>query len=104
MRTLHEVAVALTKAGDTVVEREDSVVVKTPYQAIIRYSGVVVGRTSMGYETFVSKMCFSLPKKTVGKGKTNVGNPRDKGPCGTKGGAFDPKSKSHMKAMRKQKR
>jgi len=38
------------------------------------------------------------------KGKTNVGNPNEKGKSGVKQGAFDPKSKSHKKAMRKQAR
>ena len=39
---------------------------------------------------------FPLPK-----GKTNVGNPREKGPKRSEQGAFDPKSKSHQKALRK---
>ena len=45
-----------------------------------------------------NKVLKAMPKE---KGKTNVGNPNEKGKSGVKTGAFDPKSKSHLKAMRK---
>ena len=38
------------------------------------------------------------------KKPTNIGNPNEKGTGGQKAGCFDPKSKSHKRAVRKQMR
>ena len=105
MRTQHEVKKALAKAGVEVTEVNNVLTFTVCQKTVtIGQSWAVVAGTTISREELVSRIVFSSPAKVAPGKKSNIGNPRAKGATGVKCGAFDPKSKSHAKKVRKMSR
>lgn len=82
MRTIHEVKIALNKAG---IEAEKNVNgVLTFNVGFKKFSlarnWAMMNGTQVDPETLISRVVFSNPVQRLPGNKTNVGNPRAKGP------------------------